>query len=100
MVLCIYLFSQKQINLSFLQNKVGIVVNRVQQSDLGFGLLQTRALGQRATSLPLGLLHRITVFSRNLAYNVGHYIIWKQKKMMLLQGRGHSKIVCPVSSLR
>jgi hypothetical protein len=76
------------------------MVDRVQQSDLGFGLFQRRALGQRAPLLPFGLLHRITVFSRNLAYNVGHYIIWKQKKMMLLQGRGHSKFVCLVPSLR
>ena len=61
-------------SLSLPQNKVGIVINRVQQTDLGFGFLQTGASGQCAF-FPLGFLHRITVLPGNLAYNVGHYIL-------------------------
>jgi hypothetical protein len=41
---------------------------------LGFGLLQGCASGQCASLLSLGLLHRITVFSGDFAYNVRHYI--------------------------
>jgi hypothetical protein len=55
------------------------MVDRVQQPDLGFGLFQRRALGQRAPLLPFGLLHRITVLPGNLAYNVGHYILGELK---------------------
>ena len=59
-------------NLSFSQNKVGIVVNRVQQTNLGFGLFHSRAFGQCALLLPF---NRITVFSGNFTNYVGHYIL-------------------------
>jgi hypothetical protein len=65
-------------NLSLPQNKIGIVINRVQQSDLGFGFLQTGASGQCA-SLSFGFLHRITVLPGNFAYNVGHIYTKGQK---------------------
>lgn len=61
-------------NLSFSQNKVGIVVNRVQQPNLGLGFLHGRAFGQSASLLPLGLFHGIAVFSGNFSNHVGHYI--------------------------
>jgi hypothetical protein len=52
-VLFIFIFFR----LSLPQNKVGIVVNRVQQSDLRFGLLQSCAPGQGASLLSLGFFH-------------------------------------------
>ncbi len=48
-----------------------VVVNRVQQTNLGFGLFQRRAFGQSAL---LFSFYGITVFSGNFANHVGHYI--------------------------
>lgn len=52
-----------------LLNKV--VVNCVQQTNLGFGLFQRRAFGQCALFFSF---YGITVFSGNFANHVGHYI--------------------------
>ena len=56
------------------------MVDRVQQPDLGFGLFQRRALGQRAPLLPFGLLHRITVFSWDFTNYIRHYIYYLKEK--------------------
>ena len=48
-----------------------VVVNRVQQTNLGFGLFQRRAFGQCTL---LFSFYGITVFSGNFANHVGHYI--------------------------